>query len=53
LRKFIFIIILEYLFKNRVHASLSQNGFHLAGNVVKAVVGGGGYVDGLLHDKQY
>ena len=32
-----------------LHAGFSNDGLHLPGDVVKAVAGWGGYVDGLLH----
>jgi hypothetical protein len=32
-----------------LHAGFSYDGLHLTGDVVEAVLGGGGYVDGLLH----
>ena len=38
-----------YIDHASLHAGFSNDGFHLAGNVVEAVMGGGGYVDGLLH----
>ena len=32
-----------------LHAAFSDNGLHLTGDVIEAVVGMGGYLDGLLH----
>ena len=34
-----------------LYATFSHDGFQLPGDVVQAVVSGGGYLDGLLHGK--
>ena len=35
-----------------MYPGFSHDGLYLPGNVVEAVVGWGGYVDGLLHCEQ-
>ena len=39
-----------YIHKAGLNARFRYDGLHLAGDVVEAVVGRGGYLDGLLHD---
>ncbi len=34
-----------------LYAALSDNSLHLTGDIVESVLGGGGYLDGLLHQR--
>ena len=42
-----------YINQAGLHAGFSYNGLHLQRDVLEPIMGGGGYLDGLLHDLQF